>query len=127
MDLVRTGPWPWTFHDGLRPAPMPTAAEVFARAEDAEGVRLDVEVAPDAIAMFRPHATHSIDVDVDLRHLQGQERLDALCAFLVAIGRAVGRSVWMSPEGLDAVAVLGYDAEQDRVVRVDGVGAAGDG
>jgi hypothetical protein len=45
-----------------------------------------------------------------------ERRLDAFCAFLRAIGRRLGKSVLMSPEGFDIVPVLGYDVDVDRVV-----------
>jgi hypothetical protein len=57
-----------------------------------------------------------IDFDVDLRELQGQERLDVLCGFLRAIGRSLGKQVVMTPEGGHAIALLGYDVAADRVV-----------
>jgi hypothetical protein len=54
--------------------------------------------------------------DVDLRELQGQERLDAFCDFLRAIGRRLGKPVLMDPEGGYGHPVLGFDVEADRVV-----------
>ncbi|WBO69531.1 hypothetical protein O1G22_39695 [Streptomyces camelliae] len=33
-------------------------------------------------AIFRFHAVQEIDFDVDLREIQGQERLDVLCGFM---------------------------------------------
>jgi hypothetical protein len=65
---------------------------------------------------FRPYCVEQIDFDVDLRELQGQDRLDVLCAFLRAIGRRIGKPVVMTPEGVEDVPVLGYDREVDRVV-----------
>jgi hypothetical protein len=55
---------------------------------------------------------------VDLRELQGQDRLDVLCSFLRAIGRRLGKPVVMTPEGASNArfAVLGYQVAQDRVV-----------
>jgi hypothetical protein len=42
--------------------------------------------------------------------------LDVLCAFLRAIGRRLHEPVVMTPEGTDAIPVLGYDVQADRVV-----------
>ncbi len=48
--------------------------------------------------------------------MQGQDRLNVLCAFLRAIGRRLDKPVVMTSEGADDVPVLGYDHEVDRVV-----------
>ncbi|WP_433696952.1 hypothetical protein [Nocardiopsis sp. CA-288880] len=70
------------------------------------------------LAIFRFYAPDEIDFDVDLRELQGQERLDVLCHFLTAIGRRLGKPVLMEPEGSRGHPVLGYDVRADRVVRL---------
>lgn len=118
FDLVRDGDWPWTFVEGLDPAELPTAAEVFARPADAELVDLRVELADGAVAIFRPYSDERIDFDVDLRFLQGQERLNHLCDFFAVLGRHLGRSVWMSSEG-GGHPLLGFDVATDRMVVVD--------
>ncbi len=56
------------------------------------------------------------EVDVDLRELQGQERLDVFCDFLREIGRRLGKPALMEPEGDDGHPVIGFDVEADRVV-----------
>ena len=58
-----------------------------------------------------------IDFDVDLRKLQGQERLDVLCGFSRALGRRLGKPVVMDFEG-STVPMIGYDDQLDRVVRL---------
>lgn len=68
------------------------------------------------LAIFRFHAPEEIDFDVDLCELQGQERLDVFCGFLRAIGRRLGKSVLMDPEGDYGHPVLGFDVEADRVI-----------
>lgn len=79
---------------------------------------MDLRVWPDSVvlAIFRPYSADSIDFDVDLRELQGQQRLDILCAFLATIGRRLGKPVLMAPEGDDEHPVLGFQPEVDRVV-----------
>lgn len=121
FDLVRDGDWPWSFHEGLDPTELPTAAAVFARPADAEVVDLRVEFAEEAVAIFRPYSDESIDFDVDLRFLQGQERLDRLCDFFAVLGRHLRRSVWMSSEG-GGRPLLGFDVTADRMVVVDAKG-----
>ncbi|SEE24202.1 hypothetical protein SAMN05428939_7849 [Streptomyces sp. TLI_105] len=70
----------------------------------------------DVLAVFRFHADDEVDFDVDLRELQGQERLDVFCGFLQEIGRRLGKPVLMDPEGDYGHPVLGFDVEADRVV-----------
>ncbi|WP_246107634.1 hypothetical protein [Saccharothrix saharensis] len=41
-----------------------------------------------------------------------------LCSFIRATGRRLREPVLMTPEGTDAVVVLRYDVDQDRVVLV---------
>ncbi|MGF1427223.1 hypothetical protein [Kitasatospora sp. LaBMicrA B282] len=56
-----------------------------------------------------------IDFDVDLRELQGQGRLDVLCGFLSAIGRRLGKSVPLFPEGGGTQPLLGFDTTAGKV------------
>ncbi|GAA1543949.1 hypothetical protein GCM10009730_61300 [Streptomyces albidochromogenes] len=72
----------------------------------------------DVLAIFRFHAVDEVDFDVDLRKLQGQERLDVFFGFLREIGRRLGKPVLMDPEGDEGHPVLGFDVEADRVVRL---------
>ncbi|GAA4525162.1 hypothetical protein [Amycolatopsis samaneae] len=44
-------------------------------------------------------AEDRIDFDVDLRELQGQDRLDLFCGFLRAIGTCLAKPVSMATEG----------------------------
>ncbi|MBR7839207.1 hypothetical protein KDL01_38450 [Actinospica durhamensis] len=68
-------------------------------------------------AIFRPFAAGQLDCDMRLRELQGQERLDVLCGFLCAIGRALRKPVLMTWEGASNAAhpFLGYRVESDEV------------
>lgn len=68
------------------------------------------------LAIFRFHADDEVDFDVDLRELQGQDRLDVFCGFLREIGRRLGKPVLMDPEGDYGQPVIGFDVEADRVV-----------
>jgi hypothetical protein len=52
---------------------------VLSRAADAECPSLRVWPAAEVLAVFRFHADDEVDFDVDLRELQGQERLDVFC------------------------------------------------
>jgi hypothetical protein len=69
------------------------------------------------VAIFRFYSADTIDFDVNVRKLQGQERLDMFCEFLTAIGRRLGNPVLMDAEGGDGShPVLGFAVEHDRVV-----------
>ncbi|WP_142158876.1 hypothetical protein [Cellulomonas sp. SLBN-39] len=114
LDLVRTGPWRV---DGDA---FPTAAGLAARLADPEAESpppIRVEVAPAAwvhLWFFMPTA---IDFDLDARAFRGQEELDGLCDFLRAVGRALGRSVWVGAEGSTDDRMYGYDVTLDGMVR----------
>jgi hypothetical protein len=79
-------------------------------------VSLKVWPVPGVLAIFRPYDAEQVDFDVDLRELQGQQRLDVLCRFFTTIGRTLRKPVLMTPEGFGNDPVLGYDVVADRVV-----------
>ncbi len=91
---------------------------MFVRTQLGRKVRTPTRVWPtaDVLAVFRFRADDEIDFDVDLRELQGQERLDVLCGFFLEIGRRLGKPVLMHPEGDCGHPVLGFGVEADRVV-----------
>lgn len=86
FELVQTEGWRWEYSEGDPVMPLPPAAEVLIRPADAEFPNLRVWPAPGVLVIFRPFSAGEIDFDVDLREIQGQERLDILCGFLTAIG-----------------------------------------
>lgn len=117
LDLVRSCGWGCEYFEGRQVLPAPLrAAEFLARSEHGAGLR--VRPVPEVTAIFRPFDAGQIDFDMDLRELQGQERLDVLCGFLRAIGRVLGKSVLMTWEGASNAAYpfLGYRVESDQVV-----------
>ncbi|MBB4913650.1 hypothetical protein [Streptosporangium saharense] len=118
LDLIEAHPWGSEYLEGDVVMPLPSAEQVLSRPEDAECPTLRVRPAPDVLAIFRFLSDDTIDFDVDLRELQGQERLDILCEFITAIGRKLGKPVMMSPEGdrEQDHPVLGFDVEADRMV-----------
>ncbi|MFJ7243579.1 hypothetical protein ACIQWA_02915 [Kitasatospora sp. NPDC098652] len=126
LDLVRERGWAHEYEDGDTVLPLPAAGTVLARPDDAECPSLVVRPTAEVCAIFRFYSAEAIDFDVSLREIQGQERLDVLCAFLTAIGRRLGKPVVMYAEGgYDNCPMIGYDPEADRVVsmraeRVDG-------
>ncbi|WP_331742842.1 hypothetical protein OG239_42545 (plasmid) [Streptomyces sp. NBC_00868] len=116
LDLVEAKGWKCQYSEGETVLPLPRAEAVLSRPPDAECADLRIWPTADVLAIFRFHDAEVIDFDVDLRELQGQERLDVLCGFLREIGRHLGKPVLMDPEGACGHPVLGFDVEADRVV-----------
>jgi hypothetical protein len=116
VDLIRSKGWAYEYSVDGRVSRIPGHAGNMLRPRDEAGVALKVWPTPGVLAIFRPYCVEQIDFDVDLRELQGQDRLDVLCALMRAIGRRLGKPVVMTPEGTDDVPVLGYDTDADRVV-----------
>ncbi|MET9904460.1 hypothetical protein [Streptomyces sp. NPDC006446] len=118
LDLIVASGWRSEYSEGGVVIPLPRAREVLSWPADAECADLRVWPAPDVLAIFRLESADEIGFDVDLRELQGQERLDVLCGFLRAIGRRLSKPVVMTPEGDwdQSHPVLGFDVESDRVV-----------
>ncbi|MEU8897281.1 hypothetical protein [Nocardia sp. NPDC048505] len=116
FDLIQSKGWPFEYSEGLRLRQLPSAAEVLSRPDDAEIVMVRVWPVPDVLAIFRPWSATEIDFDVDLRQLQGQAGVNALCDLLATVGRRVGKAVSMTSEGSSYFPVLGYQPAADRVV-----------
>ncbi|MBE1589697.1 hypothetical protein ACFPOI_09975 [Nonomuraea angiospora] len=124
LDLVRAQGWQYAYSVGGEPMEFSSAADMAAAAYGAGAPELRVTPElrvwpiPEVLMIFRMYQTESIDFDVDLRELQGQERLDVLVDVLCVIGRRLGKSVLMSAEGSPGRPDLGFDVEADRVVKM---------
>lgn len=118
LDLIGASGWRSEYSEGGVVMPVPRAEEVLSRPADAECADLRVWPVPDVLAIFRLESADEIGFDVDMRELQGQERLDVLYGFLRAIGRRLGKPVVMAPEGdwERSHPVLGFDVQSDEVV-----------
>ncbi|SFL90743.1 hypothetical protein FEK33_06680 [Nocardia asteroides NBRC 15531] len=117
FDLVRPNGWAIEYVVDDIVLPLPAAAEFLPRAVDAEEhVVLWVRPAPAVTAIFYPMSATEIDFDVDLRELQGQAGVDTLCGFISALGRRLGKPVFMAAEGQYGYPLLGFDPAADRVV-----------
>lgn len=116
LDLVAEKGWKCQYSEGETVLPVPRAEAVLSRPADAECPNLRVWLTADVLAIFRFLDDEVVDFDVDLRELQGQERIDVLCSFFREIGRRLGRSVLMDAEGAYGHPILGFDVETDRVV-----------
>ncbi|WP_280863683.1 hypothetical protein [Streptomyces sp. SAI-144] len=116
LDLVAEEGWKCQYSEGETVLPMPRAEAVLSRPADAECPHLRVWPTAAVLAIFRFRADDEVDFDVDLRELQGQDRLDVFCGSLRKIGRRLGKPVLMDPEGDYGCPALGFDVEADRVV-----------
>lgn len=116
LDLVRDEGWAFEYLVGGDRADLPEVAEGMLDQPDDECVELRVWPVVGVLMIFRLYSVSSVDFDVDLRELQGQGRLDVLCDFLRILGKRLGRSVVMTPEGSSNYPLIGYDVDVDRVV-----------
>ncbi|MFC8914936.1 hypothetical protein ACFT5C_04120 [Streptomyces sp. NPDC057116] len=117
LDLVGEQGWAFEYREGEAALPLPRAEVVLSRPADAEQPYLLVWPAAGMLVIFRFHAAEEIDFDVDTREIQGQERLDAFCGFLRAVGRRLGKPVLIEHEGGGGSRpVFGFDVVADRVV-----------
>lgn len=117
LDLIDERGWKHQYSEGESVLPVPRAETALSRPAEADCPQLRVWLADDALAIFRFYSADEIDFDVDLRELQGQERLDLFCGFLTAIGQRLAKPVLMDAEGGDGShPVLGFEVESDRVV-----------
>ncbi|QSB14994.1 hypothetical protein JQS43_00965 [Natronosporangium hydrolyticum] len=119
VELVRSKGWAYEYSVDGRVLRLPHRVEDMLDLRHGHGVTLRVWPSPDVLAIFRPY-DGQIDFDVDLRELQGQQRLEVLCQFMRAIGRRLGKPVVMTSEG-DTVPLIGYDVQVNRVVMLAGL------
>ena len=121
LDLIVTRGWRFEYSEGDTVMPLPAAAAILARAPGSKCPALRVWPSADMLMIFRFLAAEEIDFDVDLREIQGQERLDEFCRFLRSVGRQLGKPVLMGDEsGRPAEdPVLGFFVETDRVAISD--------
>ncbi|MEV4583238.1 hypothetical protein AB0K16_59540 [Nonomuraea jabiensis] len=122
LDLVGARGWQYAYSVGgeqmelISAVGMAEAAYAGSSPEPRVTPELRVWPIADMLIIFRMYQIESIDFDVDLRELQGQEGLDVLVDFFCLIGRRLGKSVLMSAEGSPGHPNLGFDVDADRVV-----------
>ena len=120
LDLVRSRGWLCRYERGDQEIAVPESAADLFPAEDREQMTL-LTVWPDSGLewMIRPWAVEEILSDVDLRQIQGQERLDAFCRFLRTLGDALQKDVFVYSEGDYTYPtyppMMTYDAAAGRV------------
>ncbi|WP_225637402.1 hypothetical protein [Streptomyces solaniscabiei] len=119
LDLVADRGWACQYSVGESVLAVPRAEAVLSRPAGAECPVLRIWPATEVLVIFRFRTSDEVDFDVDLRELQGQDRLDAFCGFLREIGNRLGKPVLMDPEGDYGNPVLGYDVDAERVVLLE--------
>lgn len=121
LDLVVARGWRFKYAEGTTVLPLPSATAILAREPDSECPSLGVWPSAHLVMIFRFMAAEAIDFDLDLREVQGQDRLDEFCRFLREIGRHLGKPVLMDGEmgSPGEHPVLGFLADIDRVVVID--------
>ncbi|WP_280299307.1 hypothetical protein [Nocardia neocaledoniensis] len=115
-DLIRTNRWAWKCEQSDVERGLPSAEDVLAALADSDMITLRVWPVPGVEAIFRTMSATEIDFDMDLRELQGQTGVDTLCELLNAIGRRLGKPVFLCAEGQFGYPLLGFDPAADRVV-----------
>ena len=105
-EVIRRG-WPLTFERNGDDLPAPTAQDAFSTARDASLV-FKVWPTPAVQVNLFPLDAKSIDFDFDLRELNTQSSLDALCDFVRVVGQATRGDVVLTPEGTEAAPFCVY-------------------
>jgi hypothetical protein len=121
LDLVVARGWRFDYSEGETVLPLPSATAILGREPGSEFPALRVWPSTHMLMIFRFSAADAIDFDLDLREIQGQERLDEFCGFLRAVGRHLGKPVLMDGEMGNPAEhpVVGFLTETDRVVVID--------
>ncbi|MFC8427039.1 hypothetical protein [Streptomyces sp. NPDC057253] len=115
FDLVRSRGWAYAYSEDGVALRLPRAGHLLSRGGGL-GAELRVWPSPGFLVIFRVYEAGAIDFDVDLRELQGQTGVDALCRLLRALGRRLGKPVLVTPESDPSRPVLGFDVTVGRVV-----------
>jgi hypothetical protein len=113
LDLIRSRGWASEHSVDHETFPLPQRAADLISDEGYPQIR--VWPTPRIQVIFRMYTPADIDFDVDLRELQGQERLDDFCDFLRTLGRALNSRVVLCAEGYPRVPLLAYEPGRDRI------------
>ena len=115
FDLVRSRGWSYVYSEDGVAGRLPRAEDLVSRGA---GTCAELRVWPEPgfLVIFRMYEVATIDFDVDLRELQGQTGVDALCWLLRGIGRRLGKPVLVASESDSAHPVPGFDVTVGRVV-----------
>ncbi|MBM7774716.1 hypothetical protein JOD54_004920 [Actinokineospora baliensis] len=118
VDLVRSrGLWCRYSEDG-HPKPLPEQVEAAFERQAEVGVLLQIRPVPQILVNTHFFTPDEIEVDFAPQELQGQERLNTVCAFLRAVSRRLGKPMVLTPENGPDHPLIGYDVDLDRVMRM---------
>ncbi|GAA2637977.1 hypothetical protein SMC26_23100 [Actinomadura fulvescens] len=116
VDLVRSAGWWFAYSEDGQVGRLPDRVEgVLARSGEL-ALLLQVRPVPEVLVNVHFFVEEEIEADFDPRELRGQEQLDAVCVFLRAVGRRLGKPVVLTPENGPAYPLIGYDLAADQVL-----------
>lgn len=118
IDLARINGWRHEYEENNTAKPLPARAVDIIDGATESHPEVRIWPGPGFLIIFRPYTEDSIEFEVNLREVQGQEGIDKLCALLRAFGRLLGKPVLMYSEGATDAADIGYMADGDRVVNL---------
>jgi hypothetical protein len=116
IDVVRTQRWrlDYTVDGSSQPLPQ-RSSDIFAARGDTS-TTLTIWPTPDIAVNTHFFSADEIEFDFDPGELQGQDRLDVLCAFLRTIGGTLNKLVVLTPENNPGWPLLTYTPDDDRVI-----------
>ncbi|GAA1849003.1 hypothetical protein [Actinomadura bangladeshensis] len=118
VDLVRSVGWWFAYSEDGQAVSLPERVEEVLARRGEMGALLQVRPVPEVLVNVHFFIEEEIEADLDPRELQGQKQLDAVCAFLRAVGRRLGKPMFLTPENGAAYPLIGYDLATDRVLRL---------
>ncbi|GIF66239.1 hypothetical protein Ais01nite_42740 [Asanoa ishikariensis] len=120
VDVARARGWRLDYTaDGL-PLPLPQKVSDIFTGREETGTTLSIWPVADIAVNTHFFADDEIEFDFDPQELQGQDRLDVLCAFLRAMGSALNKPVVFTPENNPNRPLLTYIPSSDRVTAMPG-------
>lgn len=118
VDLVRSKGWRFTYSEDNQPRRLPHRVENVLARRGEMAVLLQIRPVPEILVNVHFFTDEEIEVDFSREELQGQERLDALCGFLRAVGRRLGKPAVLTSENASEHPLIGYDVTADRLVAI---------
>jgi hypothetical protein len=115
IDVVRAQQWrlDYTVDGSSQPLPQQYGDIIAARSD--ASTTLTIWPTPDIAVNTHFFSDDEIEFDFEPGELQGQDRLDVLCAFLRTIGGTLNKPVVLTPENNPDWPLLTYTPDDDRV------------
>jgi hypothetical protein len=114
LDFMRGSGYPVKYSQAGQDAPLPRSAEqVFGRRyATAPLMWVDVRGVTLACHLF---GTGDIEFDIDPREVDEGSKAEGLFDFMARVGRLLGKDVVLTPENMQDIALVRYDAEADTI------------